>query len=195
MNLARIFTGCLRAFGRDAGWAENFDLSEKGFRASFLALLLSMPVLYVCYAGIFRQRRIVMEAQPELVDNLPVMVSPPMLFLILIIFGMMFPIVAYVLCLVFEKMDKFRPWVIVRLWTFFFIALLMGALFGLTMLGVLSFAAIIPPIFVLYMGTLLVDIRYAQKIAGFEWGAAVLAACIITAMGLTVILIGTSSLG
>lgn len=195
MNLARLFTGCVRALGKDPDWGQNFDLSEKGFRASFWALLLSMPVAYVCYAAVLRQRKLVLEGQPELADSMPGLISPPMLFLLLIIFGMMFPICAYILCMVFEKMDKYRPWVIARLWTFFFIFLAMGFLFGLTLLGVLPFALVMTPIFVLYMSTLLVDIRFAQKIAGFEWGAAILAACIFTAMGLTVILIGAASLG
>ncbi len=195
MNLIRIFSGCLKALGRDTDWASHFDISERGFRASFFALLLSLPMLYVGYAAVVKQRQSVLEANPELAETMPALISAPMLWLLLIIYGMMFPLTAYILCMVFDKLDRFRPWVIARLWSFFFIALAIGALFGLTLLGVLTFAAVLTPVFVLYMSTLLVDIRLAQKIAGFEWGAAVLAACIITAMGLTVILIGTARLG
>ena len=194
MNLARLFPGCLKAFSRATDWPQYFDLSEKGFRGSFWALILSMPVLYVGYAAIVKQRQTLLASQPELVDTLPTLVSPPMMFLLLIIYFMMFPICAYILCLVFDKMDRFRAWVIVRLWTFFFIYLGTGLLLGLNLLGVLSFSFVMVPVFILYMGTLVVDIRYAQKIAGFEWGAAILAACIFSAMGLTVMLTGSAAL-
>jgi len=36
------------------------------------------------------------------------------------------------------------------------------------------------------------DIRLAQKVAGFEWGTAILIGCIIVAVGLTFILLAIS---
>ena len=67
-------------------------------------------------------------------------------------------------------------------------ALLAAALLGLFLAGVLPFVIAINIVLGVYLITLAIDIRLAQRIAGFEWGAAVLTGCIITAMGFTVLL-------
>lgn len=195
MNLARYFSGCLKALGLDQDWAKFFDLSEKGFQRSFLTIPLSLPFFYICAAAIHKQQVNLLEQIPEFDGQPPSLIQPLFFVLVFLFYGISFFAIAYFLGKAFQKDESFRPWVIVRHWTFFFMALIAGALFGLSYMDVVSFNAIIPIAFVLYLGTLAVDIRLAQKIAGFEWGAAILAGCMITALGLMVVLIGVTQLG
>lgn len=194
MNFLTLFSGSLAAIGKDQNWQRFFDVSEKGFRQSFIAVFLSLPFFYICGAAILKQRQRVLAQMAETDAVITSNITPAYLLITLAIFSVMFLICAYIFCLVFDKMDRFKPWVIARNWTFFFVSALMGLFLGLSMIGVLPFTMALGPVFALYMATLLIDIRFAQKIAGFDWGAAILCACIITAMGLMIILIGASRL-
>jgi len=184
VNLAAYFSGSLKALGRGEGWEQFFDLSRKGFSQSFIALLLTLPCYYVCALAVAKQRAVVSAEPVAAVPLLPFAI-------IFALYALTFSVSAYLLSLVFDKQDRFRPWVIVRHWTVFFAVLLAAMCMGLTLLG-LPFEIGMFAAFVLYMSTLVIDIRYAQKIAGFEWGAAVLAGCIITAMGFTILLTGVN---
>ena len=182
MNLARYWTGCLRALGRSDDWESCFDLSKSGFRQSFLALALSLPFYYVCAAAVQKHRVSLPGANPE-------SAIPAAAFIVILgLYAGTFVLSAYILCLVFDKQPAFRAWVIIRHWAMFFAALLAAALLGLFLAGVLPFVIAINIVLGVYLITLAIDIRLAQRIAGFEWGAAVLTGCIITAMGFTVLL-------
>lgn len=199
MNLARYFSGSLKALGPkqspDQNWSNFFDLSENGFRQSFLTIPISLPFFYICAAAIHKQRLEILQQNPDFEGQLPGLIPPIFFVLVFLFYGISFFAVAYFLGKAFQKDDSLKSWVIVRHWTFFFLALMAGAVFGLSYMGLVSFAAILPIAFILYLGTLAVDIRLAQKIAGFEWGAAILAGCMITALGLMVVLIGVTRLG
>lgn len=186
MNLARFFTGCLKALGRDADWTTHFDLSRRGFQLSFVALLLSLPCYYVGAAAI--------NAERATTQNLETVPSVPLtaMMIVLVMYLISFSLCAYILAMVFDRQDRYRPWVIIRHWCGFFLALIGAALFGLSMTGLLPFIIAAYAVLALYLTGLAVDIRLAQKIVGFEWGAAIIAACLITAMGMTIILIGMS---
>ncbi len=184
MNLPRLLSGCLAALGKREDWEIFFDLSRKGLQQSFIALLLSLPFYYVCAAAVQMHRAKILEETSSL--------PAAAFFIVLLLYALMFLLVAYILCLVFDRQDRFRPWVIVRHWAVFFSALLAAAFFGLYMAGIVPFMIANIAAFTIYMGTLFIDIRLAKKIAGFDWGAAILTACIITAMGLMMILMGVS---
>lgn len=183
MNLAAYFSGSFKALSRSEDWPKYFDLSRKGFTQSFVALFLTLPCYYVCALGVDTERAILMEGGAPLVPFLPFVI-------IFTLYAFAFSVSVYLISMVFDKQDRFRPWVIVRHWTVFFTVLLAAALFGLYLVGILPFAVANFAAFTLYMSTLIIDIRYAQKIGEFEWGAAVLTGCIITAMGFTILLTG-----
>ncbi|NNE57490.1 MAG: hypothetical protein HKN36_05235 [Hellea sp.] len=190
MNLARYFSGTIKALGSSKTWSDDFDLTRAGLQQSFLALLLSLPFYFVCAAAVVKFRNEVLANSPDY-DGAPDAYLPIGGFvLLLLLYALMFPLCVYIFTLVFDRQDRFRPWVIVRHWAFFFVALAAAILMGLSLLGVLPFQMALLPVFILYLGTLAIDIRLAQKIGGFEWGAAILAGCLITAMGLMMILIG-----
>ncbi len=195
MNLARYFSGCLKALGTDQDWRNFFDVSEKGFQQSFLTIPLSLPFFYICAAAIHKQHVDLLTANPDFDGQLPGLIPPIYFVLVFLFYGISFFAVAYFLGKAFQKDERLKSWVIVRHWSFFFLALIAGALFGLSYMSIVSFSAILPIAFILYLGTLAIDIRLAQKIAAFEWGAAILAGCMITALGLMVVLIGVTRLG
>ena len=47
-------------------------------------------------------------------------------------------------------------------------------------------------LFAAYLGLLAADIRLAQKVAGFDWGMAILIGCVIVAVGLTFVQLAIS---
>ena len=91
-----------------------------------------------------------------------------------------------------EKMDRVRVWTITRNWTVFGFSLLVGIVFGLVALGALPFMVANGVVFAAYLGLLAADIRLAQKVAGFNWGIAVIIGCIIVAVGLTFVQLAIS---
>jgi len=186
MNLARLLSGVLKTLGPSEDWPDHFDLSRKGLRLSFLALILSVPAYYICAIAIQQQAA-------SLAQTPPVYPTAPF-FLILGLYAVMFAVCVYIVCVVFDKMDRFRPWVITRHWAVFFTALLAALLAGLNIAGILPFTALYFLWLVLYLGTLAIDIRLASKLGGFDWMAAVFTGCIITAMGLTILMIGVAQL-
>ena len=192
MNLARYLAGCLKALGRSDGWEADFDLSRKGLKASFLAPLLSLPFYYVCAAAVLKNRRSLIDIDignfdpSESVAGLPTAAF----FLIFALYAATFVVSVYLIAMIFERQDRFRPWVIVRHWSIFFAAMLAAIIMGLNMSGLLPFLIAIYSVMGIYLLTLAIDIRLAARIGGFEWGAATLTGCLITAMGLTVLMIG-----
>ena len=71
-------------------------------------------------------------------------------------------------------------------------SLLAGGVFGLVSLGLLPFMLANGVLLAVYLGLLAADIRLAQKVAGFEWGMAVLIGCVIVAVGLTFVQLAIS---
>ena len=148
----------------------------------------------MCALAIHKQQLAVMKQTPDYEGAIPELISPLLFVLISLAFGFSFSLIAFLLAGAFNKTDRFKSWAIVRHWSFFFLALIAAAFLGLTYFGILPFNIVLPLIFSLYLGTLAVDIRLAQKIGGFEWGGAILTGCIITALGLAVILMGLTRL-
>jgi len=113
----------------------------------------------------------------------------------ILVFGLWlfsFPLVAYLVAMIFEKMDRVRMWTITRNWTVFALTLLSGLVFGLFALGLLPFAVANGVFFAAYFGVLAADIRLMRKVAGFSWGMAILLSGVIVAVGLTFIILALS---
>lgn len=186
MNLVGYLNGSLKALGRGDDWESDFDLSRAGFKRSFLALGLSLPFYYVCAAAVKKHQALV-------TDSKAITALPAAAFLLIFaLYAMTFVISVYLITMVFDKQDRFRPWVIVRHWSVFFAAMLAAILMGLNLAGVLPYTIAIYIVLGIYLLTLAIDIRLASRIGDFEWGAAVITGCLITAMGLTILMIGVA---
>ena len=186
MNFVSYLAGCFKVLGRGEGWETDFDLSRKGFKRSFFALILSLPFYYVCAAAVQKH-------QAFLIDNTEIIALPISAFLLIFaLYAMTFVVSVYIIAMVFDKQDRFRAWVVVRHWAIFFAAMFAALLMGLNMAGVLPFYVAIYSVLGIYLLTLAIDIRLASRVGGFEWGAAILTGCLITAMGITVLMIGVA---
>lgn len=188
MNLAALLTACRKALSGAANWHDEIDISQKGFLESYQAIGLSIPAYYLCALAINTQRAAVNGTdRPAL--------SITVFAIITVIYSLAFSASIYVICRLFNKDTNFKPWVIARHWSIFFCVLLAASLYGLFLLGVLPFAIANYAALGIYLATLWIDIRLAQKRGGFDITASIFIACINFAMALIVLLIGVLQFG
>jgi len=197
-NLWALLTGCARALSlrRYAGnedWPAFFDLSRRGFNQSFVALIASVGAYYICAIAVQTRLAAIIEASASASGDAAASTIPLIPFVLVAgLYALSFVLSAYVLSMVFDKQDRFRAWVIVRHWSIAFCAVFVAFLFTLHLYFGFPFAVANAVAFSVYLGLLAIDIRLAQKIAGFDWGGAVLCGCLIHALGLSVLLTGLS---
>ncbi|MCF6219884.1 MAG: hypothetical protein L3J65_02115 [Robiginitomaculum sp.] len=172
--MVRIFNGVVNALNGKP-WEDGFDLSPRGLPRSFIAVAAYIPL------GLIAAR-----AAVKYNDNTASMPYGPIVITLGLI-ALTFPLIAYVLCMLFDKMDRFRPWVIVRNWTFLFAYALIAASLGLYLLGMLPFFPAYVVALTLYICTLAIDVRLAWRIAGFDWMGAVFAGILISAATMMVL--------
>ena len=172
-----ILNGVIKALKGDA-WEEEFDLTRSALPRSFFALLLCVPLYMICAKAVVKYNANTVDA--------------PFLSIAMVL-GLMtlaFPLIAYFLCMVFDKQGAFRPWVIVRNWTFLLMVAIMTAGFGLYVIGILPFSVAYFIGLTFYLGTLAIDIRLAMRIAEFDWMGAVFAAVLISMTSMMVLFLG-----
>lgn len=184
MQLTKPLLGIFAILGTQPDWESYFDLSRKGQKRSFIFLAWSLVPLWMVAYGIQIERAARADSSVTLPPTLPFV-------LIVGVWLFSFPALAYLIGMLFEKMDRVRPWTITRNWTVFALSLLSGAAFALAQRG-LPFSVANGVFFSCFMGLLAADIRLAQKVVGFNWGTAILIGCITTAVGLTFVQLAIS---
>ena len=177
--------GVFAVLGTWPKWESYFDLSRKGQKMSFIVLALSLAPLWLVVYGIQTERARIADTELILLGVLP-------FILIVGLWLFSFPALAYLIGMIFERMDRVKIWTITRNWTVFALALLAGTMFGLVSLSIVPFMLANGVLFAAYLGLLAADIRLAQKVAGFNWGTAVLIGCLIVAVGLTFVQLAIS---
>ncbi len=172
-----ILNGIIKAL-RGGEWEGEFDLSRPALPRSFIAIFLCIP-LYMIGA----------QAAMKYNDNTG---HPPFLSIaiVLLLMSLTFPVIAYLLCMIFDKQSAFRPWVIVRNWTLLLIVTVIAAGFGLYLIGLLPFSIAYFIGLTFYLGILAADVRLAMRIAKFDWMGAVFAAILISMSGMMVLFLG-----
>ena len=183
MNVIAPLFGSLKALAGRADWTDHFDLSRGGLQQSFIALLLTIPAFYLIAHAVQVQRSRMLQDYVVIVDLAPFVI-------ILLLYLLCFSAVAYIFAMIFDRQDRFRPWVITRHWSVFWLVLSVAGIFGLNLIGVVPFAAANFLALAGFLCILLIDIRLAQTIIPFPMDAAILIGCTINAMGLVVILLG-----
>jgi len=198
MNLASYLSGVIKALtdfkseGQDT-WPPFFDLTRRGFKQSFIALGLTLCCYYICGLGMQNERALRQSADAAQ-DLAPQSIPLAVFFILALLYALAFVGCAYILSMVFDKQDRFRPWVIVRHWAVFFAALFVASLFALYLYAGLPFHIVNMSALLIYLSVLAIDIRLAQKIAGFDWGGAILTGCVIHGMSLTIIVAGAANI-
>lgn len=183
MNIIAALSGSVKALAGRSDWVDHFDLSRKGLQQSFIALLLTIPAFYLITHAVQLERA-------KMVEDVAAAVPLTPFAIILVLYLLCFSAVAYIFAMVFDKQDRFRPWVITRHWSVFWLVLIVAGLFGLYLIGALPFTVVNYIALAAFLGILLIDIRLAQLIVPFPMGSAILIGCVINAMGLVVILLG-----
>jgi len=186
MYLLRSCLGVFAVLGTWPNWEQYFDLSRKGLKLSFGVLVLSLAPLWLIAIVVQAERARILETE----------LSTPNVLAFVLTVGLWlfsFPAMAYLIAMIFETLDRLRPWLITRNWAFFSLACVVGTAFGLVGLGVFPIKAAYGIAFAAYFGLLGIDIRLMQKVAGFNWIPAILLACLIVAVGLTFVLLSINN--
>jgi hypothetical protein len=175
----------MAVIGRIPNWDRFFDLSKPALKLTFFIQLLVLPAFYIIASSAIagRSELLKMEAIP---------VNIPAIAIIGLVYLLSFSAVAYILTMIFDRQDRLRAWVIIRHWCVFFLAWIAALGFGLFKAGIFPLPAAYGVLFAAYMGLLFIDIRIAQRVAGFDLGGATLAGCLISITGLSLLLTGVS---
>lgn len=173
-----ILNGIIKALRGDTDWREEFDLSAPALPKSFFAIFACIPLFMIITKAVVKYN-----------DNSG---EAPFLAIAVVLSFMTlsFPLLAYVLCMVFDKLGAFRPWVIVRNWAFLCVVALISLVFGLYLFGLLPFSIAYMVGLALYLSTLALDIRLAMRVGGFDWIGAVFTAILISMTSMMVLYLG-----
>lgn len=188
IDFGALFTACRKALLGAPDWNNTLDTSAQGLRLSYAALALSIPAYYICALAITTERAQISGQAKTLIPPLPFALAA-------LVYLLSFSASVYIICAAVNKRAQFRPWVILRHWSAFFCVLFAASLYGLYLLGLMPFMAANFAALILYLATLAIDIRLAQRAGELELTPAIFTACIIFAMGLSVLLIGVVQIG
>lgn len=187
MNLSAYLSGCISVLRGDDSWTQKFTLGRAGLRESYIALLLTVPAFYTGAMAIAQRRTEIAEAAGE---SFPALLPVPVFAVLALLFLLSYSACAYIAAILFDRQDRFAPWVIARHWCVFFMSLFVAAGYGAYLLGFAPFGLANAISFVIFMAILPVDIRLANRVAGFGWQGAVYAGCVIWAVGLGMLVFG-----
>ncbi len=171
-NLKHIWAG-LEVALKGGNPADHMDVSRKAFPKSFYALGLAGVLLLI--SGL-------LQAGKSSAASLPIGLVITTLFLLTA------PTVIYLICHLISKPEIFRPWIVVRNWMTVFVC---AAAFIFTALNWFFPGAPQPfgvALTLVYLSTLLLDIRLAQTIADMDWTPAIFIGCAIAVAGMLVVL-------
>ena len=175
-----IFSGVLKALLDDkdgnSTWQDEFDLSRAALPRSFFAVALYIPTSFIIARAAVKYNDV-----PGHVPYLAIAVT-------LTLIALSFPLVAYILVSVFDRQSEFRQWVIVRNWTILFTLLAMASGFGLYLINIVPFSIAFFIGMSVYLATLAIDIRLAQRIAVFDIIGAIFAGILISATNIMILL-------
>lgn len=172
-----ILQGVINALGNE-DWESEFDLTPKALPRSFFAVALYIPLSFVAARATVKYN--------DVVGHVPYM----SIAIILILISLTFPLVAYILCSVFDKQESFRSWVIVRHWAILFAWFIVALPFGVYLIGLIPFSVAFFLGMMAYLGTLAIDIRLAARVAEFDWMGSVFTGILISASSMMVLFLG-----
>ncbi len=174
-----IIKGIVKAVKGEDNWQDHFDLTTPALTRSFGALILCLPLFIIITKAVVKYNDNSAGGAPFLAIGI-----------VLGLMSLAFPLIAYLLCMIFEKQSAFRPWVIVRNWAFLCVIALITLGFGLYLLGLLPFSlAYIFGLF-FYLSILALDVSLALHIAKFDWAGAVFAAILVTMTSIMILYLG-----
>lgn len=110
--------------------------------------------------------------------------------LIVALWLLSFPITSGIIALLMQRTDRLTLWWTVRNWAFVWLCVVLGVVFLAVLFAGLPTIIGYGVLMAAYLGLLPIDIRLAQRAAGFPWMTAILVGCIIVSSGMIVMLTG-----
>ena len=99
--------------------------------------------------------------------------------------------IAFMLSVIFDKRAAFLRWAVVRHWMVFYALALIALILVLARLGIFPLMLANAVLFTAFIGWLFADIRLAYKLGEMGLVSAVFAACMVHALGLSIVLTAT----
>lgn len=156
---------------------QDFDLSAAALLRSFAAVLLYVPCIFliIYWSGV------------SLAHSAHSLLSIAALTLVI---AFSFSVLARIFCQLFQRQAAWPAWVILRHWSILTILVLIAAVFGAAHIGVLPDFAAFGLSMGLYLLTLAIDIRLAQRVAGFSWMEAIFIGALISFASMLILAAG-----
>ena len=148
---------------------------------AFMSLLACFPAFWLIMVGLETER-----AKLTGVDVPDFQLGP--FVLIIGLWLLSFPVTSGLIAILMSRTDKLAEWWVVRNWALSWLCIALGIVFlGVVYLGVpmiVGYGALLAA----YLGLLPIDIRLAQRVAGFPLGSAILVGCVVVSTGMMVML-------
>ena len=175
--------GVFGAVGRWPDWQRFFDPSKAGLIRSALALLICFPSLWLVMVGLETERARIGGTEVPNFQLFPFL-------LIISAWLLSFPITSGVIVTLMGRREALPLWWVSRHWAVSWLCLALGLVFlTVVYLGVptmIGYGALLAA----YLGLLPIDIRLAQRAAGFPFMTAILVGCVIVSTGMMIMLFG-----
>ncbi|WP_017932127.1 hypothetical protein [Robiginitomaculum antarcticum] len=158
MNLIQtLWRGMVYALSGNTDWRTHFNLRRNGIWAAYAAMIAG-AVFYGVMAYAFQVN-----------SGAASQTGPALAAIFLSVYVFSFALYAYGAVFFLNRIDDFRPWLIVRSFIAASLTAIMAIVFGLFLIGILPFQISYWAALCLFIAQLLVDIRLAQTVLDQDW--------------------------
>ena len=184
MSLMRGFNGVIALMGRAPRdeFPNYFGEAKPAFANSLAAIGGSVLLIMIAARYIIALRRRITGAEEA--AGFPALQVGVTAFIYLIAFTA----IAFMLAAIFDRKEAYYRWATVRHWMVFYALIPTTLALILAKLGVLPLMLANGLLFVVFIGWLFADIRAGYKLGEMGIVSAIFAACMVHAMGVSVIL-------
>ena len=184
----RSLLGVFGAVGRWPDWERFFDVSQAGLYRSLAALLVCFPALWLVLTQTLDASAV---QQGERLDSFVPPTPDVGLFTgIVSAWLIVFVAVPFIIAVLMRRTERLTLWLVARHWALAWLCLALGVVFALAKVTPLPFVVANGALFAAYLGLLPIEIRLAQRAAGFPFMTAILVGCIIISTPLVVLMTG-----
>lgn len=172
LNEARLgVRGVFALLGFRPGWRAAFNVSRDGIARSFIGLVAALPAFWFMIEAV----NFYAAENPDL-SSAETFVTPGEAVVTWLRFWVLFPVVAWLVCLMMDLKDRFAAWLVVHNWTVFVLVHVQALFWALYMAGLADPASLGALLGVYQFARLLVHWRVAQGALGLPPGLAAAAA-------------------
>lgn len=185
MKLSRGIRGVIALMSRAPAddFPKFFGAPKPAFQNSLAAIGGSVLLIMIAARAIIMLRHKIID-DPSATTHVPALQIGMTAFFYLLAFTL----IAFMLSVIFDRREAFLRWTAVRHWLVFFALVPLTLLLVLAKVGVLPIMLANAALFIVFIGCLFADIRLAYKLGEMGIISAIFAACMVHAMGLSIIL-------